>query len=100
MADVFISYVSDDRALAAALARALELSGHSVWWDRNLHGGADFAAEIERELNAARAVIVLWSAKSRDSPWVRDEAAYARDAGKLVPVRLDDVASPLGFRQL
>jgi TolB-like protein len=100
MADIFISYVSEDHARAGQLARALEANGHSVWWDRDLHGGADFAAEIERQLAVARAVIVLWSSRSRDSQWVRDEASYARDAGKLVPVTLDRSPSPLGFRQL
>jgi tetratricopeptide (TPR) repeat protein len=100
MADVFISYVSEDRNRAEALAHALAGSGFSVWWDRDLHGGADFSAEIERQLETARAVIVLWSKRSLTSQWVRDEAAAARDAGKLVPVRLDDASVPLGFRQL
>ena len=33
------------------------------------------------------------------SAWVRDEAAEGRDAGKLVPVLIDAVKPPMGFRQ-
>ena len=100
MADVFVSYVAEDRAIAERIARGLETFGYSVWWDRHLHGGANFAAEIERQLTAAKTVVVLWSRRSLDSQWVRDEAQQARDENKLVPLRLDRVQPPLGFRQL
>ncbi len=45
-------------------------------------------------------VVVLWSKESHESQWVRDEAAYARDHKKLIPVRLDASEPPLGFRQV
>ncbi len=99
VADVFISYVGEDRHIAERIARGLEGAGLSVWWDRHIHGGVDFAAEIERQLDAAKIVVVLWSASSLDSKWVRDEAQHARDENKLIPVRLDRVQPPLGFRQ-
>ena len=100
MADVFMSYVSQDRTLAEQVSRGLQADGLSVWWDRDIHGGADFAAEIDRELTAARVVIVLWSAASQASQWVRDEASQARDEKKLIPVRIDAARPPLGFRQV
>ncbi|HUL64632.1 MAG TPA: toll/interleukin-1 receptor domain-containing protein [Burkholderiaceae bacterium] len=99
MADVFVSYVREDRDIAEKLASGLNAAGFSVWWDRHIRGGAEFAKEIERELDAARAVIVLWSGDSLSSPWVRDEAEQAREEDKLIPVRLDGVQPPLGFRQ-
>ena len=34
MADIFIGYAREDRAVAAVLAKALEGCGWSVWWDR------------------------------------------------------------------
>jgi TolB-like protein/Tfp pilus assembly protein PilF len=70
-----------------------------VWWDRRMEGGAAFAKVIEAELNAARSVIVAWSEAARESDWVKDEAATARDQGKLVPISVDGTAAPLGFRQ-
>lgn len=99
MASVFLSYVRDDAATARTIAHALEKAGHSVWWDRHIKGGAQYSKEIETALNAAEAVVVLWSERSIDSAWVRDEAAAGRDSGRLVPVRIDDAEPPLGFRQ-
>ena len=74
-------------------------AGHEVWWDRHLHGGSRFAAEIDRALMDAEAVVVLWSPHSIDSSWVQDEAAEGRDSGRLVPVSLGAAKPPLGFRQ-
>jgi hypothetical protein len=97
---VFLSYAREDVEAAQALAEALAADGHRVWWDRSLGGGMDFAAEIERQLAAARVVLVLWSGASVKSGFVRDESTRARDNGKLLPVRIDDVALPLGFGSL
>lgn len=97
---IFISYAREDREVAQALAAALADDGHRVWWDRALGGGDDFSLEIERQLTAARVAIVLWSASSVQSAFVRDESSRARDAGKLLPVRIEDVALPLGFGTL
>ena len=95
-----MSYVSEERALAQHVAHALEVSGFSVWWDRDIRAGADFSAEIQREIAAAKSVVVLWSGASQHSKWVRDEAAYARDENKLIPLRIDATEPPLGFRQV
>ncbi|WP_260483759.1 TIR domain-containing protein [Sphingomicrobium flavum] len=100
MADIFISYSSEERATAEQLAAALEARGYSVWWDRNLEGGADFSDDIEREMAEASAILVAWSGNAAKSHWVRDEASYGRDAGKLVPITLDGAQPPIGFRQV
>jgi hypothetical protein len=42
--------------------------------------------------------VVFWTRYSVQSDFVRDEARAAYDAGKLIPVRLEDVKPPLGFR--
>ena len=99
MASVFLSYDHEDAERAAPIASALEKAGHSVWWDRQIHGGAQFNAEIERAVEEADAVVVLWSPRSIQSAWVRDEAAEGRDLGKLVPVTLEGAKPPMGFRQ-
>src|SRR4029077_18952005 len=100
LADVFLSYARSDRSVAAEVARSLEHAGFSVWWDREIRAGTDFAAEIEREIAAARTVVVLWSDASQQSQWVRDEGAYGRDRRKLIPICLGDSEPPLGFRQV
>lgn len=99
LADIFISYARADRDRIEKLAAALEAEGYSVWWDHNIDAGSEFSRDIERELNAAKAVVVCWSEAANDSPWVKDEASAARDAGKLIPVRLDTQQAPMGFRQ-
>jgi serine/threonine protein phosphatase PrpC len=103
MADIFISYSSTERSLAASLAAELTSLGYSVWWDYEIVGGAKFRNEIRRELTAARAVIVLWTLASIESHWVQEEADDAQYNGKLVPIRaadLDPRQLPLGFRSL
>lgn len=100
MADIFLSYASEDRARAAPIAAALEAAGHTVWWDRRIHPGADFATTIEAALHDAKAVVVVWSPASARSQWVRDEAGYGQKRGILVPLMLDGGEPPLGFRQI
>jgi adenylate cyclase len=39
MADIFISYASEDREAAARLAGALEDRGWSLWWDPEIPPG-------------------------------------------------------------
>lgn len=99
MGAIFLSYAREDRACAESLARVLEQAGHTVWWDRHIDGGSDFATEIEAELDKADVVLVAWSKTSVRSRWVRDEAAVGGDTGRLVPVSVDGVQAPMGFRQ-
>src|SRR4030095_1717259 len=99
MAGVFLSYDRDDTDKARPIALALEKAGHSVWWDLHVRGGAQFSKVIDEALKAADAVVVLWSEHSIESAWVRDEAAFGRDGGRLVPVTIDGTQAPLGFRQ-
>ena len=102
MADIFISYKQEERALAAALAEDLEVSGYSVWWDTRLVGGPSFRTQILRQLNMSHAVIVIWTPASVLSEWVLDEADHAAADRKLIPVRVHDLeirAIPLGHRQ-
>lgn len=100
MADLFLSYSRADRNKAAAVAGALEAGGRSLWWDRQLGSGEDYASVIEREIAAARCVVVSWSGTARESLWVRAEANEALDQGKLVQVNLDGAKPPLPFTML
>jgi adenylate cyclase len=99
MARVFLSYAREDLETARKLAAVLDEAGQSVWWDRHVHGGANFSNVIDRELKDAQVVMVLWSPTSIASAWVQDEAAEGRDSGRLVPASLDSTKPPLGFRQ-
>jgi hypothetical protein len=103
MAEIFISYAKDDRTDAGELAAFLKEQGHSVWWDRELVGGQQFATVIAQALARSKVAIVIWTLSSIDSDWVIDEADAARKAKKLIPVRADDLdveQIPLSFRRL
>jgi TIR domain len=99
MTDVFISYASEDRTRAKKLAEALEAKGFSVWWDRNIIAGQTYDVVIERELETATSVVVLWSKHSVISEWVKNEAQVAVERGRLVPALIDAVKPPLEFRR-
>jgi hypothetical protein len=100
MADIFISYASEDRERARSLAETLGARGWSVWWDREIPFGQSFDEVIEKALASAKCVIVLWSAVSVASEWVRNEASEGRRRGILVPVFIEPVDAPLAFRLL
>lgn len=100
MADVFVSYARPDRDRVAPLVEALEAQGLSVWWDPAITPGAEFDTMIAAELDAARAVIVVWTKTSVDSRWVKGEAREAADRGVLVPVKLEDARLPIDIRAI
>jgi membrane-associated phospholipid phosphatase len=101
MSDIFISYSRNDRSTAETLARALAEAGWSVWWDRNIPAGKDFAKVIEAALEGSKVAIVLWSEHSVGSRWVLTEADAAADRGILVPILIDpNVEVPFAFRRI
>jgi len=100
MADVFLSYKREDQTRIAPLVWLLERKGLSVWWDTRLAPGERFTQVIQHEIERSRCVVVAWSANSINAGWVQDEAAAGRDRGILVPLSLDGVPPPFGFRGL
>lgn len=100
MADVFISYAREDRPRADQIARGLQAMGLDCFWDTEIPPGQTWADYIEGKLGACKAVIVLWSAHSTGSQWVREEARMGRDKGKLIPAMLDASPAPFGFGEV
>ena len=94
MADVFLSYASADRVKASTLVSLLERAGWSVWWDRAVEGGEEWEGRIEKELEAARCAVILWTRRSITSEWVIREARAARARGAMLPVLLEPVKPP------
>jgi hypothetical protein len=100
VADVFLSYARSDSATADRIARALGKQGWSVWFDRELPAHCAYADVIATELEAAPAVLVLWSRASVESEWVRSEANRARELHKLVQAHVGEVRLPMPFDQI
>jgi len=95
MADVFISYKKEDRELAERVEKALNGAGYTSWWDNAIHPRESWDAIIEREIEAASAIVVIWTPRSVKSEWVKIEANYAKTRGKLVPLMAETCTIPL-----
>ncbi len=98
--DVFISYARSSEEDAHRIAQSLRQEGFSVWRDDELPAHRSYSDVIEERLKSAKAVVVLWSAESAKSHWVRAEANTALEAGTLVQATLDSVLPPMPFNQI
>jgi len=98
--DIFISYATKDKARIKSLADALSAAGWSVFWDRTIKAGENWQKVIGDELDRARCVVVAWSTASVQSDWVFQEANEGKERGVLIPVNLDEVKMPFGFRHI
>ena len=98
MTDIFISYSRKDVDMVSILARTLEETGYSVWWDvSGLHGGQSFAKVIQQKLNEAKCAIVVWSPDSVESNWVHSEATLADNRGILLTAVYREAGAPMPF---
>ena len=100
MADVFVSYKKEDRAIAQRVVEAIEAEGFTVWWDDDITPRESWDILIEREAEAAKALVVLWTPKSVASEWVRAEAKRGKDLSKLVPFMMQPCQLPLAFSMI
>lgn len=102
--DVFISYAGDDRPIVETLAHGLGRAGFQVWQDqRQLRGGQEFPAEIDRALRAAKCVLACLSPAAVSRDWVITEMKVGRERGCLLPAIIapleivpSDVAALIG----
>jgi TolB-like protein len=95
--DIFLSYNREDQAVARLFAEAFEREGFTVWWDVTLRSGEEYDKVTEDALNAAKAVVVLWSPNAVESRWVRAEATQAQRNGTLVPAMIAACKRPIMF---
>jgi AAA ATPase-like protein/TIR domain-containing protein len=102
MADIFLSYKTEDRATASDLVKVLEASGFSVWWDQRIGAGEMWRREITDQLERAKCVIVLWTRNSAGDlgRFVQEEAARAQRLGTYLPVKIEECDLPLGFSEI
>ena len=99
MADIFVSYAREDQDWVARFSKALQHSiGLEIWWDHSILAGEQFDEAIQKALDGAACVVVVWSKSSVPSRWVRSEAREAGSREILVPVMMETVVPPLEFR--
>ncbi len=95
--DIFISYKREERREVGEIARRLEALGLTVWFDAELRSGTSFDAEIDRNVRAAKCVLVCWSPGAVASEWVRGEATIGRQRGVLAAAILKPCDLPAPF---
>ena len=100
MSDIFISYARSTAVQAQQIAEAFRAMGYGVWRDDELPAHRSYAEVIEERLNAAKAVVVIWSAEAAKSEWVQSEADRARAGRKLVQLTLDGSPLPMPFDRI
>jgi class 3 adenylate cyclase len=94
-----------DEELLKLLETHLQARGHSIFIDRHLTIGVEWAREIERQLREADAVVPLLSAASVGSEMLQQEVEVAAEAARenngrprLLPIRVrfpDPLPEPL-----
>jgi len=100
MSDIFICYSKTDITFASQLEKRLQEEGWSVFIDRKTPVGRRWHKEIEKELHAAKVVIVLWSEKLCDSDYVLEEAEHGKRKDILFPAFIESVDYPYGFGRI
>ena len=76
MSGVFLSYSRLDSGLGERVIEGLRALGVECWWDHDMPG-VDWPQELERQIDGMSALIVLWTATSKESKYVRAEALPA-----------------------
>jgi TolB-like protein/Flp pilus assembly protein TadD len=92
---VFISYASQDAAVAGALVEALEQNGVKCWIaPRDVKAGAQYADAIVRAISGAKAVVLVLSESAAASSHVSREIERASSKKRpIIALRID--AAPL-----
>ena len=99
MADIFISYSSQDREKALSLAEDLRALGTSVWIDQVIDGAMQWSSEIAQALDECKALILLVSKASLASKNCVKEVTIAAESDKhILPIDLEDIKLPREFK--
>ncbi len=90
---VFISYASHDKAVADAACATLEGKHIRCWIaPRDVRAGVPYGESLIKALNSSRAMVLIFSSNSNNSPQVSREIERAVSKGvPIIPFRIEDV---------
>ncbi len=96
MPSVFISYASQEEAVAHQLEADLKTERVTVWRDKtNLHAGQRWPKALGDAIAASDALVLLWSANAEQSDFVELEWNIAVAMQKpVMPCLLDETSLP------
>lgn len=85
MHDVFISYKSEDEALAMRVRALLEANGVPCWIAaRDIQPGENYAADIPAAIESAQVLVLILTENAQTSPWILKELDSAIASRKLI----------------
>jgi hypothetical protein len=97
MVDVVICYSRENQATARQLAEGISRLGYEVWRDEEAGTEAESTERVTDKIAGAKAAIVIWSASSAASEWIKSEAILARGMKRLIQASADDKPPPIPF---
>ncbi len=91
--DVFVSYSSKDKTTCDALVATFERKGMRCWIaPRDILPGVNWGEAIIGGIEQCRAMVLVFSAHSNESPQVKREVERAVSKGiPVIPLRIEDV---------
>jgi hypothetical protein len=91
--EVFISYSSQDKAVADAICAAIEAKGSRCWMaPRNILPGVTWAEAINKAISRSRLMVLVFSSHANQSRQVEQEVNLAVHHGLvIIPCRIEDV---------
>lgn len=81
---VFIAYSRHQRPIAKELTELLIRNGHAVFWDAKIKAGATWRQTIQKALDDATHVVVIWTPEAAHSDEVEREVSYALAERKVI----------------
>jgi hypothetical protein len=89
---VFISYATEDRAVADAVCAKLEAGGTRCWIaPRDIGAGKVWPGAIAKAIRESRALVLVLSRHSMARPYIPSELRLAFEGGcQILPLRVDD----------
>jgi formylglycine-generating enzyme required for sulfatase activity len=92
MADIFISFKTEDTRRIQPVHDCFRARGLSVFWSNDIPKGAlNYQATIREEILKAPIVVVVWTHASVHSGPVIQECSQAERSNKLFQILLDDI---------
>ena len=81
---VFIAYARKQRPLAKELAELLRKNGRVIFYDAHIRAGARWRQIIQKALDDATHVVVIWTPDAAESDEVEREVSYALAERKVI----------------
>ena len=92
--DVFISYKSEEKALALQLKELITTNGFTCWMaPESIPAASDYASEIGSAIDNCQVMLLLLSERAQKSQWVPKEISYGLSQNKpVIPFHIDESA--------